>query len=299
MKSSFSISQALLALAIAYFAFALLSFTKEIPAFISAIDRTTPHITIVVDEVESVRKEVAQVRELVAQQVPEILMQINSMMPLIEQGLEQSEQYSKQIPTLWQHLDKIEKQLQTFQKELPEILTRIDDVVLTTNEVIEEVGKWRPHSTQYITAIEHSRDDIPQYLTRAENIVTDAKSIGKEASSGLVSGFFKGVISLPFEVVAGLTGIVDSKSISAKYLTASDIAIMQEKVFALLEKDSSNQIFWQNDESGNRGKIIKNKEFLKDARICHKVTFVNYFKDQQETLSKTMCKDNSDIWQVL
>jgi len=299
MMSKFSVSQALLAIAIAYFAYALLNFSKEIPSFINAIDRTTPHISTIVDEVELVRAEVTQVRALVDKQVPEILGQINNILPLVEQGLEQSEQYSKQLPNLWQHLDKVEMQLQALQKDLPEILNRIDAVVLMSNDAISESAKWRPHSTKYLTAIEYSRDDIPQYLTRVEDIVVDARNIGKEASSGLVSGFFKGVISLPFEVVAGLTGIVDSTSRSAKYLTANDITMMQETVLILLEADSNKQLSWQNNESGNRGKISKNMGFIKKGETCHKVTFINYFKGQKETLKEVMCKDKNDIWQVI
>jgi len=298
MTSKFSISQALLAIAIAYFAYALLNFSKEIPSFIKAIDRTTPHISTIVDEVELVRAEVTQVRILVDKQVPAILQQINNILPLVEQGLEQSEHYSKQLPNLWQHLDKVEMQLQVLQKDLPKILKRIDAVVLTSNDVISESAKWRPHSTKYLIEIEHSRDDIPQYLTRIENIVIDAKSIGKEASSGLVSGIFKGVISLPFEVVAGLTGIVDTKSRSAKNLTANDVTMLQEKVLILLEDNSKKQIFWQNGESGNRGKILKEMKFIKKGQTCHEVTFINYFKGQEETLEKVMCKGQDDIWQV-
>jgi surface antigen len=299
MKSIFSLSQVLLALAIIYFAFALLKFSSEIPAFISAIDRATPHISTVVEEVELVREEVTQVRMLVDKQVPEILEQIGHLLPLIEQGLAQSEQLGQQIPDLWLQLDKIEKQFNLVHKEIPQILSRIDDVVLTSNEAINEAEKWRPHSTQYIEVIKQSREDIPQYLTRVDNIILDAKSIGKEASSGLVSGLFKGVVSMPFEVVAGLTGMVDSTSLSAKYLTANDVIKMQEKVISLLENQSKKQVFWQNNESGNRGKIIKNKAFIKDNQTCHKVTFFNYFKKRDETLDKTMCKDKTDIWQLM
>ena len=299
MTSKFSVSQALLAIAIAYFAYALLNFSKEIPGFIKAVDRTTPHIATIVDEVELVRAEVTQVRALVDKQVPEILMQIRNILPLVEQGLEQSDHYSKQLPKLWQHLDKAEMQIQALQKDLPEILKRVDAVVITSNNAINESAKWRPHSAQYLTEIEHSRDDIPQYLTRIENIVLDAKNVGKEASSGLVSGFFRGVISLPFEMVAGLTGIVDSKSRSAKHLTANDVTMMQEKVLILLANNSRKQILWQNNESENHGKISKEAEFTNKGQACHKVTFINYFKGQKETLKEVMCKDEDGIWQVI
>ncbi len=299
MISKFSISQALLALAIAYLAYALLSFTKELPSIINAIDRTTPHITTIIDEVELVRVEVAQVRTLVDKQVPAILSQIDSMLPLVEQGLMQSEVYSKQLPKLWQHLDNVERQVQALQKDLPSVLKRIDAVVITSNEAIVEFAKWRPHSTEYLNEIKHSRQDIPQYLTRIEDIVIDSKTIGKEASSGLVSGFFKGMISLPFEMVAGLTGMVDSKSLSAQYLTADDVTKMQEKVLVLLGTYSKKHVFWQNDKSNNHGKISKEAEFKKNKQTCHRIVFINYFKDQQETLKEVMCKDKDDLWQVM
>ncbi len=299
MISKFSVSQALLALAIAYFAYALLSLTKELPSIISAIDRTTPHITTIIDEVELVRVEVAQVRTLVDKQVPAILSQINNILPLVEQGLMQGEAYSKQLPKLWQHLDNVEMQIQALQKDLPSILRRVDAVVITSNTAIDELAKWRPHSAKYITAIEYTREDIPQYLTRVENIVIDAKTIGSEASSGLISGFFKGVMSLPFEMVAGLTGIVDSKSRSAKYLTADDVSMMQEKVLVLLGNHTKKHVSWQNDESNNHGKISKEKQFKRNKQTCHLIAFTNYFKDQQEILKEVMCKDKDDLWQVM
>lgn len=299
MISKTSISQTLLALAIAYFAYALLNFSKEIPNFIKAIDRTTPHVATIIDEVELVRIEVAQVRALVDKQVPAVLMQINNTLPLIEQGIMQSELYVKQLPELWQHLTKIEIQIQNLQQDLPNVLKRVDAVVVTSDKAINELAMWRPHSKQYITQIEHSRDDIPQYLTRIENIITDARVIGKEASRGLVSGFFKGVISLPFDVVAGLTGIVDSKSLSAKYLTPEDITLMQEKVLILLEDNTKQEILWKNYNSGNSGKIAKESKLSRKGKSCYRVVFNNYFKGQQELLKEVMCKNDEDLWQVM
>jgi len=299
MKTKFSYSQVLLSVAIGYLAYALLSFTKEIPGFIDAVDRVTPHISSIVNEVELVRIEVGKVRALVDEQVPAILMKVDTVLPLVEQGLAQSEQYYTQLPQLWQHLDVIETQIQLLQQSLPNVLQRVDAVIETTKATTVEVSKWRPHSTQYLTEIKNSRKDIPQYLTRTEAIIIDAKTIGKEASSGLVSGFIKGVISLPFDVVDGLTGIVDAKSLSAKYLTAQDITIMQEQVLLLLSNDNKRQAFWHNNDSGNRGNISKESRFTQKGLSCHKLTFINHFKKQQETLNQLMCQDKHDLWQVM
>ncbi|MBL4898982.1 MAG: hypothetical protein JKX76_04940 [Colwellia sp.] len=299
MKAQFSYSQVLLSVAIGYLAYALLSFTKEIPEFIHAVDRATPHISAIVNEVELVRIEVGKVRALVDEQVPAILMQVDTALPLVEQGLVQSEQYATQLPQLWRHLAEIETQIQLLQQSLPSVLQRVDAVIETTNSTTAEVSKWRSHSTQYLTEIKHSRQDIPQYLTRTEAIIIEAKTIGKEASSGLVSGFIQGIISLPLDVVSGLTGIVDAKSLSAKNLTAKDVTIMQEQVLLLLANTNKKQAFWHNNDSDNRGTISKETMFKKNRLPCHKLIFVNYFKDQQETLDKLMCQDKHDLWQVM
>ena len=299
MSTKFSYSQALLAVAIAYFAYALLSFTKEIPDFINAVDRATPHIEAIVKEVNTVSDEVTQVRLVVNEQLPAILLRIDNTLPLLERGLAQSDYYSQQLPELWQHLTKIETQITQIQQDLPNILTRVDDVVLMANNTTKELAKWRPHSTEYLAELEQSRTDIPEYLTRIEYIVSDAKTMGKEASSGLVSGFFKGVISLPFEVVSGLTGIVDSDSKSAKLLTTADVTMLQEQTIALLGNSQQSTTHWQNPQSGNRGQIIKGKQFKKSGSICHRVTFINNLKGQQETLKELMCEDNKGLWQVM
>ncbi len=151
MKTTFSYSQVLLGVAIGYLAYALLSFTKEIPELIRAVDRSTPHISAIVNEVELVRVEVAKVRDLVDKQIPAILLQVDTTLPLIVQGLAQSEQYANQLPQLWRHLEKIESRIQLLQQQLPSVLQRVDAVIAAANSTTEELAQWRPHSTQYFS----------------------------------------------------------------------------------------------------------------------------------------------------
>jgi len=301
MTTKFSYSQTLLAIAIAiaYFAYALIGFTQQIYGFINAVDRSAPHITSIVNEVSLVRAEVAQVRHVVDNQLPAILSRIDGSLPLVEQGLAQSEYYAQQLPDLWLHLNKIETQMSQIQQELPSLLKRVDAIVLMTNKTTDELAKWRPHSTKYLAELKQSRTDIPEYLTRIEYIITDAKTLGKEATSGLVSGFFKGVISLPFEMVSGLTGIIAPDSKSAKLLTATDVAILQAQTVALLENTEQKSIFWHNSQSGNRGRIIKDKAFKKVGLLCHELTFINNLNGQKEALKKLMCEDNKGLWKVM
>lgn len=308
----FSVSQALLALAIAYLAFSLVKIANEIPNIVEIIDKTNvtvdkvtpqiPHILSTIDsitlQINSVVTEVASVRTLVEQQLPPLLQQVELLRPVVNGVVDESHQYSQNIPNLLTHLSTLENQITEVQKQLPIILKRVDDVVKMTNNTTAEIANWRPHSKEYIEQIKLSREDIPMYLTRTENIVTDAKTIGKEATSGLFVGILKGALTLPFDVISGLTGIVDKDSRSAKYLTALDVSLMQEETVALLNSTRQKKAVWQNTESGNRGTIIKSKQIENNNQVCHTLTFSNYFKDENEELKELMCRDDEGLWKV-
>jgi hypothetical protein len=306
MIKKFSSSQTLLALAIAFLALSLFKFTLHVPAIISVIEKTiktvdsvSPRVEGIINEVALVRLEVGKVRELVSQQTPVILAQVQDSLPVVQQVVVESEYYSRQLPIVLSQLASIEQQLEQLQEFMPAVLKRIDAVVETTNNTTTEVAQWRPHSIRYLEEIELSRDYIPQYLSRIENTIVDAKTLGSEASSGLVSGFFKGVISLPFEMVSGLTGIVDIDSRSAKYLTAQDVALMQEKVVALLSDSNQTKSLWQNVKSGNRGTITQGKTTKRNKKQCINVIFKNYFGKDKETLTEIMCIDEQGLWKVI
>ncbi|PKI13087.1 hypothetical protein [Colwellia sp. 12G3] len=306
MMKQFSYSQALLALAIAFLAFSLFKFTLHVPAMLSVIEKTTrtvdlvsPRVEDIIQEVSLVRLEVGKVRELVSQQTPAILSQVQASLPVVQQVVVESENYSRQLPAILSQLARIEQQVAILQKSMPAILKRVDAVVKTTNNTTAEVAQWRPHSTRYLEEVKLSREYIPQYLSRIENTVVDAKTVGSEASSGLVSGFFKGVFSLPFEMVSGLTGIVDVDSRSAKYLTAQDVALMQEKVVVLLSDSNQTKSVWQNVKSGNRGTILKGKTTTRNKQQCMNVIFNNHFGNEKETLTELMCIDDKGLWKVM
>ena len=74
---------------------------------------------------------------------------------------------------------------------------------------------------------------------------------------------------------------------------------MQEQVLLLLASNDKQQAFWHNNDSGNRGKIIKKPRFKQKGQLCNELTFVNHFKDQKETLNELMCQDKHDLWQVM
>lgn len=302
--------QIILALAIIFLGASLFNIGRHIPETLTVISQTLkvadslkPDIASIVNEVALVREEVALVRLQLHKQIPEVLSQVSETAPVVEKIINkvvgESERYSEQIPNILTQLSKIEETIASVEKQLPSIFQRIDSVTQLTEFTVNEVALWRPHSTKYLDEINQSKVYIPQYLSRAENIIIDAKSIGSEATSGLVSGFFKGVVALPFEVVAGLTGIVDKSSRSAKYLTAKDVALMQEKVIALLDDNEQLKSIWHNIDSGNRGTIVKGNKSIKNKQTCYKLTFNNHFAKESEELKEMMCRDKKGLWTVI
>ncbi|GAA0815037.1 hypothetical protein GCM10009111_12810 [Colwellia asteriadis] len=306
MPKNISLIQLTFSLALFALAASLFNISRYIPEILTTINNTvqhvdniSPEIDRIVDEVALVRAEVTLVREQLATQVPTVLTQVSATLPVIQQVIRESEHYSQQIPAILKQVALVEQNLASIEKQLPHIFKRIDNITVTTQNVVNEATLWRPHSTQYLAEIEQSKEYIPQYLTRAENIVISAKTIGSEASSGLVSGFLKGVVSLPFEVVSGLSGIVDSSSRSAKKLTAKDVALMQEKVILLLEHSSQLKVVWYNVESGNRGTITKGEKVTKYEKLCYHLTFENSFAKEKEVLTELMCRNDEGLWSVM
>lgn len=299
--NKFSWSQLVLAAAIAYLAYSLTQISQQIPNALKLVDETTKSVEKFQPQIDQIIEQVDEIN----QQIPNILAQVEQTRPLISETLAESDKYSSQIPALLEHLTKVEQQVANIEKQLPEVLVRIDNLVTTTNNTTKELALWRPHSTEYIKQLEYSREDIPQYLTRVEGIaddaqtlIADAKTIGSDTSSGLVTGLFKGVVSLPFNVVSNLTGIVDSSSQSAKYLTADDIALMQESAITVLSSNKLKEKSWRNKESGHYGKVNQGKEFKRNGTQCYQLTFTNYFNKNKETLNEDACLNSEGLWQI-
>jgi surface antigen len=309
---AFSYSQALLALAILFLAYALLQVTANIPLIVKSIDKASntidktaitidkisPEIPRALAQAEKIRAEVALVRLMLDKQIPDILEQIETSKPLLDAAIKESERYSSQIPKVTQQIALVQADIDQFTKLVPDILNRIDNIVNMANTTQAEVEKWRPISERYLVQIQQSQFDIPQYLLRVENIVIDAKTIGEEASSGIVSGFFKGVVSLPFNMVSNVSGVINEDTASAKYLTATDLDIMKTQIGVLLQGES-NKVIWHNKESGNRGTVTKVSQENKGDRQCYKIILNNAFKNKKETLTELMCENKAGQWEVM
>jgi archaellum component FlaC len=296
-----SVSQIFFAASIGYLAYSLIQISIQIPNALRLIGESTERMEKFQPQINKIILQVGNINK----QIPAILSQIEQTRPLIEQTLIESDKYSSQIPLLSAHLTRLEQQAAAVEKQLPDILKRIDNLVITTDNVTQEIAKWRPHSLEYIKQLEYSREDIPRYLTRIEDIATDAqmtisdaKTIGSENSKGIVKGLVKGVVSLPFDVVSNLAGIVDSSSKSAQQLTKEDITLLQQSAINVLTSEAITEKSWRNKSTGHYGKVNQGEKFQRQGKDCYQLTFTNYFNNEKERLLEDACLNDQNLWQI-
>lgn len=296
-----SVSQLLFAVAIGYLAYSLIQISIQIPNALKLVGESTKSMEKFQPQIDEIILQIGNINK----QIPAIMSQIEQTRPLIEQTLIESDKYSSQIPLVSAHLTRLEQQVAAVDKQLPDILKRIDNLVTTTDNVTQEMAKWRPHSLEYIKQLEYSREDIPSYLTRIDNIATDAKmiisdakTIGSENSRGLVKGLVKGVVSLPFNVVSNLAGIVDSSSKSAQQLTEEDITLLQQSAITVLMSETITEKSWRNKLTGHYGKVHQGENFERQGKDCYQLTFTNYFNNEKERLLEDACLNDQNLWQI-
>ena len=296
-----SVSQLLFAIAIGYLAYSLIQISIQIPNALKLVGESTKSMEKFQPQIDEIIVQIGNINK----QIPAIMSQIEQTRPLIEQTLIESDKYSSQIPLVSAHLTRLEQQVAAVDKQLPDILKRIDNLVTTTDNVTQEMAKWRPHSLEYIKQLEYSREDIPSYLTRIDNIATDAKmiisdakTIGSENSRGLVKGLVKGVVSLPFNVVSNLAGIVDSSSKSAQQLTEEDITLLQQSAITVLMSETITEKSWRNKLTGHYGKVHQGENFERQGKDCYQLTFTNYFNNEKERLLEDACLNDQNLWQI-
>lgn len=242
--------------------------TQELPAIIAVADKYEPHIPQLLDEIAATRATVDSI-------------------------VTESQAYRNQLPDLYQRLDKLDAQLTSLQTSLPDVMERVDSG-------LAESQAWRPISVDAMAEAEHWRKEIPGYLDRSEALVAGARKAGAEASSGMVTGFFSGALSLPFKALRDISSLVDPRSLSARHLTDDDWTLLRNAAITLLTQPENQLAEWQSEASGNRGSVRIIESATSASSECHVLMITNHFKKGgKETLEKQrVCKGEDGRWAV-
>jgi archaellum component FlaC len=257
----FSLSLILLACSIAYFAYSLLSISQQIPSILVQVNNINKQIDRTVEEIEPL---------LVL--VPSIVNEVSEIRELVLPALKEVEAVRSTLPSILQRVDKLHTQVEKIIPLIPEVLSEV----------------------------EKTRNEIPSYLTRVEDIVANSKTISEEAGKGAVTGFFKGIIATPFELIKGTEERIRSSLTNEEMITDEDFKLVSKAVGELLESDQVETIAWENPSSGNKGQITLVNSYQREERECRALLLLFKAKDgSEDSVNRDVCLNDNGKWEAL
>lgn len=290
-----------LAAALAYFTYEMSRVSVQIPDILDSVNHTTEKVAPVIEEI-------GEIREL----VPDILHEVEQTRQLVTPILDEVEQIRLQIPPILTEVGQTRQQIPSIldevtavRQELPAILKSADKASNAVVTVSKEIEATRPLVPQVLTEIETTREAIPPMLDRADAMIDKARVAGQEASSGAVTGFFKGLITTPFKLVgdAGKT-ITGMSEEEMKDFTEKDFDLIEVAALFLLNNGKQGDVRdVANPDSGFSAKLklvsdeIREEDFT--TLECRTILFDGYKNgDLVKTVNRAFCKEEGSGWDV-
>ncbi len=306
----FSFSLILIAGSICYFSYSLLSVSRQIPDILDQIsvvskqiDRTTHNIEPLLGTVPNILETLPSILKTIdntTNSIPPILAESANIRAIIPSVLGEVESVRTTLPAVLDRVDSLQKQVAQLQKDIPVILKSVNGVTAVVHETNQRVDKIIPLVPKVLGEVQATRAEIPNYLTRVENIVANTKGISEEAGKGAVTGFFKGIVATPFELLKGTENRVRSSLKNERLLTDEDFQLVYEASTKLLQSDGQEPQAWRNPTTGNEGKLTILKTYQYNGESCRTVQML--FKTRngsEDTTNKDVCQSSDGKWRAV
>jgi len=267
-----------IAAAIIYFAYQLAQINDNVAVVTQSVDQVSRHIEPTLEEVKQVRLEIAQVRKLIPEildevaevrkQIPLVLAEVTKVRQQIPPIIAQVESIEQQIGPILQRVDKTLVVVDDTQRQIPQILTTADNAIATINDTNKEIKLTRESINPTLDRVDELVEDA---YFKAQDAINTAEDAGKKASEGAVSGFFTGLIKLPFKLIGSLASpIVDTLDVNvARKLTEKDIELLAEAgTRAIKSKNIGKEWRWDNPKSKNSGSITIIRKYALRGLEC-------------------------------
>ena len=262
-----------LALAIAYFGYALLTFVAALPTSLDKIEHTAKSIALLEDEiamiteqVPSILKEVEQVRMLVPDVLNESAM-IRSDAILVQKEMQA---YRLVLPSI---LDEsmnvrkdmlvVEQEMQAYRDMLPKIMAETAEIRKQVDSLQIELAAYRQIIPKVLREVEATRQMIPPTLDRVDGMIADASDAGKRASEGAVAGVFSGVFKAPLAIFSGV--LPKNNSSDAPYVTEAALKIIKGE-------DSDGFVMFRNKKTGTVGSVTLIESLIIQDKDCRRLS---------------------------
>ena len=300
LVASYLLPLSLFALAgsLAYFTYEMAAISRQIPDILVSVDKTSEKIEPIVDEagniielVPPILKEFEEVRKL----VPPILREVELIRKQIPPLLKEFELTRKQIPVIL-------KEVEAVRKEVPSVLASADRASEAVVAVSKEVEATRPLISEVLKEVESTRESIPPLMDRADVLIEKARVAGKEASTGAVTGLFKGIIMAPFVLVgdAGkmIAGVSDE---DAKKFSERDFDLIEQAALDLLNNGSKGEMRqWRSAETSNHGTVELMHIYTQGDFFeydCRTLRIKSYKNDEEiKNITRSLCKNDKEQW---
>ncbi len=277
----FSFSPICLALAMAYFSYAVLRVVQVLPVVLDDIQAVATIIDPVVEEVAAVTGIVPGIVEevgLVREQIPPILAEVAAVRAELPALLAEIEQVRLEVAHL---------RTDTIPPVLAEVASVRTDVV---PPIVTEMTAYRETVVpDLLVQIEETREMVPTTLDRVDGLIDKASVAGKQASEGAVTGMFTGLIKAPFAMMSGLGG----RMFKSKEIGEEDIAMITEagrEVLSAMQVGSSES--WSNPNSGLSGSVtLRSIDGDSHCRTADVVVNKNGRQLEKNTLVACLNKD--------
>jgi len=282
-----SLAMFALAGALIYFAYEVSRVSTQIPDILTSVDHTS-------EQVGPIISEVVEIRDL----IPGILHEVEETRKLVPSILKEVEQTRQQIPPIL-------KEVEAVRKEMPAVLKSADKASNAVVVMSKEIKATRPLIPQFLKEVETTRESIPPMLDRADAMIDKARTAGQEASSGAVTGFFKGLVTAPFALVGdagkAITGMSDEE---IKQLTEKDLDLIKAAMLYLLNNGTKGEA----KEISNPGsgfsatfKLVSESTREEDfATVDCRTIFYDGYKNgnRLKTVNRTFCKEKGGGWDL-
>jgi surface antigen len=313
------------AAAIIYFAYQVSQINDSVSIVTQSVDQISRHIEPTLKQAQDISLEIAATRKLipdilaevaeVRKQIPAILAEVAEVRKQIPAIVAEVAEVRRQIPPILERVDAINQQIEPIllrvdetQRQIPLILTTADDAILALNDTRKEVLPYLPKALEEIRLM---RESIDPTLDRVETLVDDsfikadqtiasARAAGKEASEGAVSGFFSGLVKLPFSFIGSLASpLVSSIDAGvAEQMTDKDFKLLAEAANQAHKSSTTGKDWtWENPASGNSGSITIIRKFKLQGLNCIEARNQVSIKGKPPLVDEAeFCLDANDKW---
>jgi len=293
-----AISQFSLAAALIYFTIEISRIVIQIPDILSSVEKTSEKINPVVNEIGKVRE-----------QIPFILKEIEEVRKQIPSVLDEVKEVRQQLPAILVEVKEVREQIpavlvevKEIRQQVPLLLTEVKLYRQQIPLILDEVKSVRILVPDILTEVASTREAIPPMLAQGERMISEARSAGRQASEGAVTGVFTGIIKAPFKLVGGLgRSMFGSSSREVVGFTESDENLAGNTAVTILDHGKlGEKLSWANPESGNDGTVTFVEVKMIDGKECRVLmNIVRITGDEKIKNNVTACLNENSEWEMI